>query len=188
MHTIRSFIAIPLSPSVSRGATRLIERLREAGDGIKRAPLDSLHLTLKFLGDVDNTEVPKICEIIREICGQFEPFELIFAGAGGFPNLEKPRVLYVGVEDTSGSLVEIVAQMETRLADLGFKPEPRDYTPHLTVGRAGKSRKAIAEVAEKLKTGRPIALGQMDVNTVHLMASFLDKTGPTYQVMDRIEL
>jgi 2'-5' RNA ligase len=187
MHTIRSFIAIPLSPIVSRGATRLIERLREAGDGVKWVPLDSLHLTLKFLGDVDNTEVPKICQILREICGQFEPFELSFGGTGGFPSLEKPRVLYVGVEDPSGSLVNIVGQLETRLADLGYKPEARDYTPHLTIARAGKSRKAIAEVAEKLATGS-IELGQMDVNTVHLMASFLDKTGPTYQVMDRVEL
>ena len=66
MKSIRSFIAIPLDPEVSRAAVRLIERIREPGDGIKWVPTDNLHLTLKFLGDVHNTEVPQVCEVIRD--------------------------------------------------------------------------------------------------------------------------
>ena len=93
MKHIRSFIAIPLASEVSRAAVRLIKRLSEPGDGIKWVPTDNLHLTLKFLGDVDNTVVPRVCEVLHEVCGAYEPFDLEFLGTGGFPDTERPRVL-----------------------------------------------------------------------------------------------
>jgi 2'-5' RNA ligase len=189
MKTIRSFIAIPLSPEVTRATIRLIERLRQPDDGIKWVPTDNLHLTLKFLGEVDNTELPGVCNALRDICDEFEPFELTFGGTGGLPNIERPRVLYAGVEDLSNSLTEIVAQMERDLAELGFKPEARDYTPHLTLGRTRSgSRRASSDVVERLKRDESTHLGSMPVDTVQMIASFLDKHGPTYQVMDTIEL
>ena len=85
MHNIRSFIAIPLAPDVQRAAVRLIKRLSEPNDGIKWVPTDNLHLTLKFLGDVDNTEVPRVCDVLREVCEDFQPFDLHLIGTGGFP-------------------------------------------------------------------------------------------------------
>jgi 2'-5' RNA ligase len=187
MKTIRSFIAIPLEAEVRRAVVRLIERLRQPDDGIKWVPTDNLHLTLKFLGDVDNTDVPPVCQVVRGILADFEPFELSFGGTGGFPNLERPRVLCAGVEDPSGSLVEIVGRLERDLAELGFKPEPRDYTPHLTLGRTrGGSRRASEAVVERLKQEQSKWLGSMVVDTVQLVASFLDKHGPTYQIMDTV--
>lgn len=189
MKTIRSFIAIPLSPKVNRATVRLIERLRQPDDGIKWVPTDNLHLTLKFLGEVDNTEVPRVCDVLRDICDEFEPFELTFVGTGGLPNIEQPRVLYAGVEDPSQSLTEIVARLERDLAELGFKPEPRDYTPHLTLGRTrGGSRRASSDVVERLRGDESTTLGSMPVDTVQMVASFLDKHGPTYQIMDTIGL
>ena len=189
MQTIRSFIAIPLAENVSRGAARLVKRLADSDDGIKWVPTDNLHLTLKFLGEVDNTLVPKICDVTRTICQSYEPFELSFGQTGGFPSLDKARVLWVGVADPSGSLVGIVGDLESELADLGFKPEPRDYTPHLTIGRTrGGSRRVGQAVIDKVKAEQEITLGEMEVNAIHMMASFLDKSGPTYQVMDTIEL
>ncbi|NND97251.1 MAG: RNA 2',3'-cyclic phosphodiesterase [Pirellulaceae bacterium] len=189
MNRIRTFIAIPLAGNVTGGATKLIRKLRESDDGIKWVPTDNLHLTLKFLGDVENTEVPEICNALGTICDQYEPFFLNFAGTGGFPDDDKPRILYVGVEDPSGSLVKLVAEIETAMADLGFKPEPRDYRPHLTLGRTrSRSRTADSEVIARMKEHKDIVLGDMEVDAVELIASFMDKGGPTYQVMDTIEL
>ncbi|TWT83179.1 2',5' RNA ligase family [Planctomycetes bacterium CA13] len=188
MHTIRSFIAIPLSPQVAHNATRLVEKLSHPNDGIRWVPSDNLHLTLKFLGDVDNTEVPKVCKIIRNITTDYPPFELDFAGVGGLPNLDRPRVLCVHAADPTGSLCEIVAKLETELADIGFKPEPRDYRPHLTLGRTkGGSRRANSDVIERMKEFSQLRLGTMEVDTIELIASFLEKKGPSYQVMDTIE-
>jgi 2'-5' RNA ligase len=187
MKSIRSFIAIPLEPEVARAAARLVERLREPGDGIKWVPTDNLHLTLKFLGDVHNTEVPQVCETIRTICSRVEPFELHFSGAGAMPSLERARVVVAGVQDPTGSLTQIVSALERDLASLGFKPEPRDYRPHLTLGRA-KARRAGDEVLQRLRAESDLDLGSMWVSEVQLIASFLDKRGPTYQVMDTIDL
>ena len=82
----------------------------------------------------------------------FEPFDLEFFGTGGFPDIERPRVLFAGVNDASMSLTELVMELERELAELGFKPEPRDYRPHLTLGRTKSgSRRASGEVVERLK-------------------------------------
>ena len=189
MKTIRSFVAIPLAPEVQRGAVRLIERLRQTEDGIKWVPTDNLHLTLKFLGDVDNTEVPSVCDVMRDVVGEFDPFDLTFIGAGGFPDIERPRVLFAGVEDPSQSLTQMVNGLEREFAELGFKREPRDYTPHLTLGRTrGSGRRAGTDVIDRLKKEESTALGSMPVESVQLIASFLDKQGPTYQVMDTVVL
>ncbi|WP_442507313.1 RNA 2',3'-cyclic phosphodiesterase [Novipirellula sp. SH528] len=189
MQTIRSFIAIPLSPQVGRTAARLIEALSESGDGIRWVPKDNLHLTLKFLGEVDNVEVPQVCKIIRNVTKDFEPFDLDFAGAGAFPNLDRPRVLCVHIDDPTDSLSRIVARLEKELAEIGFKPEPRDYVPHLTLGRTkGGSRRASGDVIERVKAHAEKKLGEMNVDTVELIASFLEKQGPSYQVMDTIDL
>ena len=99
MQTIRSFISIPVTPQVTGGAKRIIEKLRPLDDGIKWVPTDNFHLTLKFLGDVNNTEIPAVCKVIRGACKNVEPFELRFVGTGGFPNLERPRILYIGIDD-----------------------------------------------------------------------------------------
>ena len=112
---------------------------------------------------------------------------LIMASTGGLPSIERARVLYAGVEDPSGTLTEIVMSLERELADLGFKPENRDYRPHLTLGRA-KARKAGEAVIQRLQKESQTHLGSMSVADVQMIASFLDKGGPTYQVMDTVEL
>ncbi len=189
MQTIRSFIAVPLADDVSRSAVNLIERIRQPNDGIKWVPTDNLHLTLKFLGDVDNVEVPDVCAAVQKVAAEFDPFELVFSGTGGFPSLDRPRILYAGIQDESGRLVELVSRLEEELADLRFKPEPRDYRPHLTIGRT-RSNRGLAEsaVVDRLKENAETELGVMAVDTIQMFASFLDKGGPTYQVMDTIYL
>lgn len=187
MRKIRSFVALPLAGSIRGGATKLIRKLSELDGGIKWVPTDNLHLTLKFLGDVENTEVHDISKVVSEICYQYDPFPLRFAGTGAFPDLSRPRILYIGVEDPTGALVEMVSEIETGLADLGFKPEPRDYRPHLTIGRS-RNRRISEEALEVLQAHAEKEFGEMETDVVELIASFLDKKGPTYNVMDTMEL
>ena len=189
MKTIRTFIAIPLVDGVKQEAIHLIQRLKHPSDGIKWVPTDNLHLTLKFLGEVDNTEVPRVCDVLEDACEDIAPFELQFAGTGALPSLQRPRVLFAGIRDDSGQLTEIVAELERDYADLGFKPESRDYTPHLTLGRVKGGRgRASEEVITRLEAEQDLQLGNMMVDTIQVIASFLDKHGPTYQVMGTIEL
>ncbi len=189
MQTTRSFIAIPLSPEVARAAIRLIDRLKESGDGIKWVPTDNFHLTLKFLGEVETIEVPKVCDVIRSVLEEFESFDIHVAGTGALPSIEKARVLYAGIDDPSGSLKTIAETLDLELAELGFKREPRDYVPHLALGRTrGGSRRASEEVVTRVKQFADTGLGTMAVDEVQLIGSFLDKRGPTYHVLDSIDL
>lgn len=189
MQSIRSFISIPLATDVRAAAVRLIHRLQKPGDGIQWVPTDNLHLTLKFLGDVENVQIPNVCQRLHKICQDIPPFELLFRGTGAFPNLDRPRTLWVGIEDPSENLRRLAGQLESGMADLGFKPEPRDYRPHLTLGRTRSGgRRGTPEVIQRLRTEQRLRLGAMQADTVHLMASFLEKRGPSYQVMDTISL
>ena len=189
MQTIRSFIAIPLESEISRGATKLIQRVRQDGDAIRWVPTDNLHLTLKFLGEVDNVEVPEICNVMRQVCEPFDPFNLVFTGMGGFPSLDRLRVIHVGVDDESGALVRLVGELESQLAELGFKPEPRDYRPHLTLGRTRSgSRGANPELIERIRNEEHLRLGEMRVESIQLVGSFLEKRGPSYHTMDTVDL
>ena len=130
-----------------------------------------------------------MCDVIRDVCSSYSPFDLEFTGTGGFPETDRPRVLYAGVQDESGSLCRLVGQLETQLAGMGFKREPRDYRPHLTLGRTRSgSRRATADVVARLKAQDNARLGSMVVDTLQVFASFLDKGGPTYQVMDTVQL
>ncbi len=189
MHLIRSFIAIPLAGEVQRAAKRMMRDLQGEDDGMKWVPEDNLHLTLKFLGDVVDRDVPAICRVIRECCGDWEPFELEFEGAGSFPNDERPRVIWAGITAGGEELVSLVTTLETGLATLGFKPEPRDYRPHLTLGRVRSgSRSVSSDVIAKVAKFKTRRLGTLPVDQVRLYASYLDKSGPSYHVMDTVRL
>lgn len=189
MHTIRSFIAIPLTAEVQRSARRLIRDLRREQDGIKWVPEDNLHLTLKFLGDVVDREVPAVCQAIRQVCRRADPFPLTFATVGGFPTSARPRTIWAGIATGGDELTALVADLETTLAELGFKPEPRDYRPHLTLGRVKSgARTASDEVISRMQQHEQRMLGTMQAEQVKLIASYLDRQGPTYNVMDTIEL
>jgi len=187
MHTIRSFIAIPLAGEVQRAARKIARELQGEKDGMKWVPEDNLHLTLKFLGDVVDRDIPQVCKVIRESCQSIVPFELELEGTGGFPNDERPRIVWAGIVSGGDFLIDLVAQLEASLATLGFKPEPRDYRPHLTLGRT-RSGSASPEVVEKIKRFKRRRLGILPVDQVRLYASFLDKEGTTYNVMDKIPL
>ena len=188
MIRIRSFISIPLPREIQKSIAGFIQRIAQEEDGIRWVPDDNLHLTLKHLGDVDNVEVPKICGVIREIVSEIEPFELIFSDAGAFPSTDRPRTIYAGIQDPTGSLCRLVESLELEMAELGFKREPRDYRPHLPIGRVKGSRKRASEVVfQRLSEQRDLNFGEMMVDQMEMIGSFLEKQGPSYQVMDSID-
>jgi 2'-5' RNA ligase len=189
MQKIRSFIAIPIAPAIRKAADRLVQQLQRPQDRMKWVPNEHLHLTLKFLGDVDNTEIPQLCDVIRHCCQPLSPFPLDVRGAGGFPTAERARVVWAGIAEGGEALVPLVGALETHLAELGFKPEARDYVPHLTLGRArGGSRRGDPDLAARIDAARDFELGRMEADRVCLFASYLDKQGPTYHVMATIPL
>lgn len=157
--------------------------LRDRARGVAWVRVENLHVTLRFLGAVDETTLGRAREALAEAAGDVAPFRLDLAGFGGFPSASSPRVIWVGVRDGAEPLVTLYARLEAALARRGLPPEGRAFHPHVTVGRAREPR-GVPGLAGCLEaSGEP--LGETRVDAVHLMRSDLDPGGARYSVLAR---
>ena len=190
MPRLRTFIAVELSPSVIKRANDLIDGLRVAAAEVNWVKTQQMHLTLKFLGDVPDTETPDICRVVRRAAADFEPFEVTCRGVGAFPSREKPRTLWIGIEDGAEELCELQAALDEALKkELGFAKEPRRFQPHLTIGRVKhEPPSAEGELAKLLEKHAEFDADLAVIDEVVVFASFLSKWGPTHDALDRAGL
>ena len=188
MRTIRTFLAIAVEPLVAAKASKVIGAAAAGDKTVRWVPTDDLYLTIKFLGEVDNTLVNEVCQTTRTICEDFEPFDLTFGGADALPSRSRPRSLVFSIDDPSHRLRDLVGRLETAFADLGYKPEPRDYVPHLTAGRARSGHRLTPTAIDRWIQPRHAIDRPMTASRVLVVGSFLEDQGPTYNVLDTIEL
>ncbi len=180
-HAIRTFVAVEVSADVRARAGQLMARLGATGTKVKWVELRNLHLTLKFLGDVDARELPQVCTAVAEAVRTLPAFEIELVGAGAFPTASRPRTLWMGVGRGSEGLIEVHERLERGLAGLGFRREGRRYQPHLTIGRVrGEKADALADVVAELES---FPGGVSSVDEVVVFSSELAKEGPTYEAM-----
>jgi 2'-5' RNA ligase len=185
---IRTFIAVDLAGPVRDRLKALQEKLGREGSGVRWTPTDNFHLTLLFLGEVEQLDVVKICRLVRSRARRHEPFALDVAGIGGFPNARRPKILWAGITDGVEPLRALHADLEDGLLDLGcYRREEREYTPHLTLGRLTQESQAEAwgPILAKHAAWQG---GGSDVDEVLVMASDLRRDGPQYSVMGRAPL
>ena len=187
MQKIRTFVAIPVSPEVQKRAADLIKRLSASDANVNWVHPDRLHMTLKFLGDVPNTEVSQVCQAVARAAANRRPFTVKYEGVGVFPNRDRPRVMWIGVKDGMEPLTDLQESVDQNLRTLGFPPERRRFHAHLTVGRLRRSvaSKALRDLIDQ---NEGYSAGIANVSELLVMASFLDKSGPTYDVMARFQL
>lgn len=192
MDAIRAFIAIEL-PSAILGAVDQIEaRLKPQvpPDTVRWVKADSIHLTLKFLGQVPSDQMDLITSALRTTVASHAPFALEVSGAGCFPNAHRPRVVWVGIKDDGHRLHALQRAVENAIAPLGYPTEVRDFTPHLTLGRLARDvrhidQKKIGEVVEAAAVG---LLGRWEVKQVALIRSDLKPNGAEYTILARAPL
>ena len=181
---VRAFVAIELEGEVQMALRSLHGRL-------KKAPLarlgrwvapESIHLTLKFLGDVPAARLPEVQAAVERACQGVTPFEIAISELGCFPNLQRPRVVWVGVEEPSGALRRLQSAVERELARLGFRPEGRGFKPHLTLARIrdqARSRER-AQLGAWVRQQSVPQRATMRVCRVSLMRSVLGPGGAVY--------
>ncbi len=187
----RLFVALDPPEAVRRRLAALaVELRRSAGrhaDEVRWVPPENVHLTLQFLGAVPEERVGEIEGAIRAAAAAARPLSLELRGAGGFPNARRPRVLWAGLGGEVEPLAALVAELGRRLAPLGFAPEDRPFSAHLTLGRARDGRGApglagaLAHAAEA--TGTPWRAAE-----VTLFESHLSPKGPRYEAVLRAAL
>jgi RNA 2',3'-cyclic 3'-phosphodiesterase len=188
MSMLRVFTAVEISPEIRSAATRLIERLKAAPAKVTWTKPVNLHYTLKFLGDVPETQLADVCRAVEAAVSPFTPFEIVSSRVGAFPSSSKPRTLWIGVDDGAEPLGLVFQAIERLLKPLGYPPEARRFTAHLTLGRVRENDpSALAALAELLKKHADLDAGAMLVDSVTVFASTLGREGPTYEVLSRAD-
>ncbi|MBC8875881.1 MAG: RNA 2',3'-cyclic phosphodiesterase [Planctomycetes bacterium] len=188
MNTIRTFIAVDVGDAVRRRAADLVERLRVGGGDVKWVDPHNMHLTLKFLGDVPDPQTADICRAVAEAAGKSPMFEIGLRGAGAFPHAGRPRTVWMGVDRGADLLASLHTAIEKALAKLGFRKEARRFHPHLTLGRVRRGGSAQRDLGRLINDNGQFDGGVANINEVLVFASFLDKEGPTYNVLGRARL
>jgi len=187
METIRSFIAIELPDEVKETVALIIKRLRPAQYRyVKWVSPEGTHMTIKFLGNIYSSQIPQITGIIKTAAGKVPPLELRLGGLGMFPNEQRPRVIWVALEGNTEPLAAMQREIEQALAPLGFAPENRAFTPHLTLGRvrdnaSPEERKEIGNIVKEKKIDYEASFTLRELS---LMKSTLTPTGAIYNRLD----
>ncbi|MCY4579648.1 MAG: RNA 2',3'-cyclic phosphodiesterase [Chloroflexi bacterium] len=189
--TIRTFVAVELSDSIKAHIAADIAQLRqEQIDNMRLVRPEGVHLTLKFLGDIDANRVPTVAEAMTQAAARHAPFSLALGQPGVFPNANRARVLWIGVEGDLQLLRLLQSDIEEALIATGFPPEKQRFNPHLTIGRMhhrasreDRRRATEALAALTLPEDRTIA-----VNAISLMKSTLLPGGAIYDRIVHTEL
>ena len=181
----RMFIAA-WAEELAPKAEQLQSRLKRADARVSWIGAEQLHLTVKFLGETVLTYTAKICQALAEVARQHDPLELELAGVGAFPDLQRPRTLWVGVREGQEAMAALHADVDEAMAELRYAPDRR-FNAHLTLGRV-RSQHHAAELAELLEENADFELGRLAVSELRLVASQLTPEGPVYEVIGRAEL
>ena len=183
---LRLFIALPLPHEVEIELDRLLVLLRPKSPDVKWVTANNIHLTVKFLGDTDEKLIPRIRTAMNETVAAFQPFESVMDRVGGFPNLMKPRVIWVGGSQPIEEAIRMAAEIDRRMHELSFEKEKRPFKAHLTLGRVreGRSISPLATYLESFKL-TPIPL---KLDRLVLFKSTLTPKGSIYERLHEAKL
>jgi RNA 2',3'-cyclic 3'-phosphodiesterase len=183
---LRAFIAIEMSAEIRRGLDRVASELKQRLKDVpvRWVPVENIHLTLKFLGDVSVSNIEMLKKILAGEATRHNSFEISVGELGAFPSPRRPRVIWVKVEAPS-ALANLQTGVENETARLGYSREERPFSPHLTLGRVARNAgpadiRRIGDALESYKVG---FLGATPVTLVKLYRSELGPGGAVYSCL-----
>jgi 2'-5' RNA ligase len=179
----RVFIAV--SAPGNDAIEGVVATLSGMGRAVKAVALNNLHLTLRFIGQVEEGQMEPIASAVHDAVADHRHAELPLIGLGAFPNRQRPQTIWIGIRGQE-PLATIVQDIELALIDVGIEPDERPFHAHLTVARV-KTRPP-AELFELLEQCQRAAFGTLDVLAVDVMLSTLTPQGPVYTVSHRAAL
>jgi 2'-5' RNA ligase len=188
---IRSFIAIELPPELKAILGSFQNEMASAGGSfVKWVAPDSIHITLKFLGNIVAEKVEAIGSAIEQACAGTGAFSLEMGELGGFPNLNQPRVLWVGLHGDIERVKSLQLNIDNSLVRLGFDKEKRGFTPHITLARMREKASPVdRRKFGELVTGKHFDFRyKIDVESINLMRSRLLPDGAVYSTMAKLKL
>jgi len=178
---LRTFISVTLPKKIVSVSNMLKTTVIAKKENVKWVNAGNIHLTLKFLGHTPLEAVDEINKALEKVVVNYSGMELAISGTGCFPNIEKPRVLWLGIDGETNELQKFVTDLDKNLEKLGFPIDGSEYTPHITLARVKYPPKDIPEINNFINTSyEPI---KFNVNRIRFMSSELFPNGPIYSIL-----
>jgi 2'-5' RNA ligase len=187
MAAVRTFIAVTLDASLQPPIEALINKLATSRAGVKWVAPHNIHVTLKFLGNVDENRLPDVYAACERAAVGSEPIDLEIKTLGCFPGLKRPRVVWVGIEKGQDAIKQLQKKVEQELARIGFPKEDRKFQAHLTIGRV-KDQKAVGGLRPLIEEEQNVVIGSMRVEKFSVIKSKTLPTGPVYEELKAVPL
>jgi len=174
---IRSFVALDIPSQVKEEIDGIIGELRRLGGNVKWVKPQNLHITLKFLGEIEPETLENVYRVTEESAGETQVLSFSLSGAGLFPNPKRPRVFWIGIKEV-GELEGLSRRLDEGLEALGFQREKRGFSPHLTIGRA-RTPQGMERLVEGIRK-MEYSSGRIEATSLLVMKSKLTPQGPIY--------
>ncbi|NUQ00469.1 MAG: RNA 2',3'-cyclic phosphodiesterase, partial [Armatimonadetes bacterium] len=182
---MRAFLAV-VPPREARDKVEAVrDPLRDLAPEGRWVHPSLWHVTIKFLGEIEDDLVPAVADLVNQVTARFESFEVSLGGTGLFPNADRPRVLWMGIGEGAERLTELANAIDEELDGLGFEPDEHGFQAHMTLARFRESFEA-GELAGTAGPGEEVC--RFEVDSVVLMKSVLRPRGPDYSVIERLPL
>ena len=181
---MRLFVALHISQEIRDAIANLARELKPLDETWKWTRSENLHVTLKFLGETPADKLHAVKESLSGVPADL-PFSLKFNSLGFFPNVRRPRVLWVGL-DAPPALAKLAHAIDESLAKIGIPPEEREFSPHLTLARTKEGR-ISAKLGEAIARHAKSMFGEMTAKSFHLIESKLKSTGAEYTTLESFQ-
>lgn len=185
MSQLRAFLAIDVDEDLKVKMYKIIKEFKKIDANIKYVDLENLHLTLKFFGDIDTEGIDLLSSKIEKVVSNFDGFTIKIKGCGAFPNNNRIKVIWLGLEDDD-LVKQLHDGLDKEFVALGFDKDKK-FSSHLTIGRM-KSGKGKNQVKSTIEEFRDIEIGEMAVDKIILKKSTLTPQGPIYDDLEIFEL
>ncbi len=179
---IRTFIAIRFTDEIRNRIKVFADKFSSLPGNYRWVSPETMHLTLQFLGDIDARLIPKVMSACQIAVREVPPFRIELAGCGVFPNIKRPRVVWIGIKEGQNNVVALHGILSKQLTGIGLKLEERPYSPHLTFGRI-KFLKKTAALKQAIEKNSSEIIGGLAVSKISVFRSELSPEGPSYKIM-----
>jgi RNA 2',3'-cyclic 3'-phosphodiesterase len=183
---IRAFIAVRIDSKTLENISAVTSQLKRRLPGVRWVAKENIHLTLKFFGQIDETHIEPISQMLEVAIRPFPRFTINAKGLGVFPDFKKPRVLWIGLQGSG--LVSLAYAIDSRLEVLGFEPEKRSFKPHLTVGRWHHFEGSATRLRHELEEWKNYRFGESTVEELTLFQSITKPEGAVYYSLKSVAL
>ena len=187
---MRAFIAIELPEDIRKALAQLQNRLKSCGADVKWVEPNNIHLTLKFLGEIDDTQFNKITSILQNFLASANSFSAVISSIGAFPNINSPKVIWIGIDKGDNEVKVIAKSLENEIKNVGIAMEDKSFSSHITIARI-RSTLNLGKLVKELKileSDFSLQVRGFDVTKITLFKSSLTPKGPIYEILKEVAL